>query len=341
MNSLIDRYLYDVTKRLPENIRADVERELRSNIEDMLPENPGDSEIKSVLMKMGSPAKLAVSYHPSPRYLISPEYFDDYLSVLRIAAFTLAVLLAAISVFRIFFSGEVSDSTAGMVTAIVIEFISGAVTGVMHAFLWVTLAFGLFEHFNKDEKVTQWTPKKLPDVPSANAVAIKRSETVTGVIFSVLFTAAFLVGTLGEPRFIALYESGHPAVPVFSEMIIRNYLPVCVILIALMLFVAVVKFIKGRWTLLVAVSHSLYGMFSAVVGISLILKPDLLNDGFMTRFAEILNISRSALDGHIRIALKVVMIIIIIGTAADIIATIYKTVKSSRIATVDLSEKTV
>ncbi len=48
---------------------------------------------------------------------------------------------------------------------------------------------------------------------------------------------------------------------------IRSYLPVCVILFALMLFSAVVKFFKGRWTLLVAASHSLYGIFSAVVGI--------------------------------------------------------------------------
>lgn len=28
MKNMIDRYLYDVSKRLPENIRADVEREI-------------------------------------------------------------------------------------------------------------------------------------------------------------------------------------------------------------------------------------------------------------------------------------------------------------------------
>ena len=337
MSSLIDRYLYDVTKRLPENMRADVERELRSNIEDMLPESPSEAEIESVLTKMGSPAKLAVSYHPNPRYLISPEYFDDYLSVLRIVAFTLAVLLAAISVFQIFFGGEVSDGAVGMVTTIIIKFISGAVTGIMHAFLWVTLAFGLFEIFNKKEKLAQWSPKTLPDVPSANSIAIKRSETVTGAIFSVLFTAAFLVGTIGEPRFIALYESGVPTVPVFNELVMRDYLPIYVFLVAFMLFVAAVKLIKGRWTLLVAASHILYGIFGAIVGISLISRPDLLNDGFLTRFAGILNISRPVLDGYIGISFKVIMILIIIGTIADIITTIYKTVKGARIASVEIT----
>jgi len=337
MKNMIDRYLYDVSRRLPENIRADVERELRSNIEDMLPENPGNAEIERVLIKMGSPAKLAVSYHPNPRYLISPEYFDDYLSVLKIVALTLALLLASISVFQIFLGGDASDGAAGMITTIIIKFITGAVSGVMHAFLWVTLAFGLFEFFNNKEKLVQWSPKTLPDVPSANSVVIKRSETATGAIFSVLFTAAFLVGTLGEPRFIALYVSGVPSAPVFSEQVIRSFLPVYIFLIVFMLVAAVIKFIKGRWTLLAAASHILYGIFGAVVGISLVLKPDLLTDAFLTRFAGILNISRTALDGHISITFKVITILIIIGTIADIISTIYKTVKGSRIPAVEIT----
>jgi hypothetical protein len=68
---MIERYLYDVTKRLPEDIREDVRIELRSNIEDMLSDDPNDEEIERVLLELGSPAKLAVKYHPNPRYLIS------------------------------------------------------------------------------------------------------------------------------------------------------------------------------------------------------------------------------------------------------------------------------
>jgi hypothetical protein len=75
MSSLIDRYLYDITKRLPEKSRADVERELRSNIEDMLPEDPTDDDVVRVLTELGSPAKLSAAYRSNPRYLISPELF--------------------------------------------------------------------------------------------------------------------------------------------------------------------------------------------------------------------------------------------------------------------------
>jgi hypothetical protein len=332
MKNLIDRYLYDVTKRLPEKIRGDVERELRSNIEDMLSDDPSDAEIESVLTKLGSPAKLAVSYHPNPRYLISPEYFDDYLSVLKIAAFALAVILAAVSVFRLIFADEITGGVADTIASILGSFVSGAATGAVHAFLWVTLAFALFEFFSNKEKPLQWTPKLLPNIPANNSVVIKRSETVTGAMFSLLFTVIFLVGTLGEPRFIALYESGVPAAPVFNEQVMRSFLPLYVFLMVLMLFVAVVKFIKGRWTLLVAVSQILYSIFSAAVGISLINRPDFLGDAFVSRFAGILNITRPALVGYVDIAFTVITVLIVVGTGAEIIGTIVKTAKGSRLA---------
>ena len=91
MSSIIDRYLYDVTRRLPENMRDDVEQELRANIEDMLPDNPTEEEIENVLESLGAPSKLAAKYRPNPRYLISPALFEEYISVLKIVAVVLAL----------------------------------------------------------------------------------------------------------------------------------------------------------------------------------------------------------------------------------------------------------
>jgi hypothetical protein len=104
-----------------------------------------------------------------------------------------------------------------------------------------------------------------------------------------------------------------------------------------MLFVAAVKLIKCRWTMLVAASHILNSIFSAVVGISLISKPDLLNDAFVTRFAGILNINQPALDGYIHTGFTVITVLIILGTVIDIITTIVKTFKGSRYAYIDIT----
>ena len=83
MNDYIQRYIYDVTKRLDEKQREDISKELEANIYDMLGENQSDENIKQVLTELGSPAKMAMNYK-EPMYLISPELFDDYKHVLVI-----------------------------------------------------------------------------------------------------------------------------------------------------------------------------------------------------------------------------------------------------------------
>lgn len=52
--SLIDMYVHEVAKRLPEQNREDITLELRSTIEDMLPDDYNEEDVKSVLEKLGS-----------------------------------------------------------------------------------------------------------------------------------------------------------------------------------------------------------------------------------------------------------------------------------------------
>ncbi|MGN1385564.1 MAG: HAAS signaling domain-containing protein, partial [Bacillus sp. (in: firmicutes)] len=59
---LIDIYIQEVTRRLPEKSREDIALELRSTIEDMLPDEHTEQDVKAVLEKMGNPATLAGGY---------------------------------------------------------------------------------------------------------------------------------------------------------------------------------------------------------------------------------------------------------------------------------------
>ncbi len=51
--NLIDLYIQEVAKRLPEKNREDITLELRSTIDDMLPEDYNEEDVKSVLEKLG------------------------------------------------------------------------------------------------------------------------------------------------------------------------------------------------------------------------------------------------------------------------------------------------
>jgi hypothetical protein len=330
MKNMIDRYLYDVSRRLPESIRADVERELRSNIEDMLPENPTEEDTERVLLSLGSPAKLSVQYHPNPRYLIPPELFDDYLMVLKIVAVTLASLLAALSVFKVVFGDLGGAGLVPMIVTVLSSFLSAAFTGIVQAFFWVTVGFFCASYFGKDKKEAHWSPKELREIPQNAKTVIKKSETIANVVFTVLFTLLFLAGTLRQPPFIAWYEAGRPIVPLLNAQVVLRFLPLYIIEMLLLIFVSALKLIKGRWTASVAISQCVSGAFSAVVGVAFFTRPDVFTGAFMARFAEKLHLAPTVLAGHIDIGVKVIVALIIIGAAADIAATIGKAVRSGQ-----------
>ena len=57
----VDRYVYDVVRRLPKDQRADIEMELRALIDDMLEGTAKDEPaVDQVLQSLGNPAALAM-----------------------------------------------------------------------------------------------------------------------------------------------------------------------------------------------------------------------------------------------------------------------------------------
>ena len=78
---LIEIYIQEVTRRLPEKMRKDIALELRSTIEDMLLGNDSEEDVKRVLNQLGNPAVLANGYKDQPMHLIGPRYFDVYVSL--------------------------------------------------------------------------------------------------------------------------------------------------------------------------------------------------------------------------------------------------------------------
>ena len=82
--NLIDIYIYEVTKWLPEKSKVEIGEELRGNIEDMLPDNYNEEDVKNVLNSLGDPKVLAANYSGNKRYIIGPVFYDSYIRVLFI-----------------------------------------------------------------------------------------------------------------------------------------------------------------------------------------------------------------------------------------------------------------
>ena len=97
--NLIDKYVAEVGRHLPLlKGREDIEKELKSTLEDMLDERrqagaPEEAQVIQLLKEFGSPQKVASTYNPHP-YLIGPKLFPLFLMVLKIViSVVVAVLL--------------------------------------------------------------------------------------------------------------------------------------------------------------------------------------------------------------------------------------------------------
>ncbi len=189
---LIKRYIYAVTKHLPENKRQDVGRELLSLIEETLAERslcgqPTDAETKAVLMQLGRPAELALKYDPHAKdALIGQPHFSVYLRVLKIVllavtlGMTIASLLEGITGFE------------GNVFAFFGNVLGNIWQALLGAFAWVTVIFAIL--YQKDVKL-DFAAEDLDDLPAVpeKHQIIKLSDIIASFIFTILFLILFVV----------------------------------------------------------------------------------------------------------------------------------------------------
>jgi hypothetical protein len=168
---LIDLYIYEVTRRLPEKNREDIALELQSTIEDMLPAEPTEDEVKRVLVQLGNPAVMASGYLDRPMHLIGPKYFDVYVSLLKIVL-PIAMIVAFISLFGETIATMSSEKTLPTIILTIIgQGIWQLLSTAMQAAFWITVVFVVIERTEKaaDQipvtmNFKKWTPEDLKNV---------------------------------------------------------------------------------------------------------------------------------------------------------------------------------
>lgn len=258
---LIDRYLYQVAKYLPQAQRADIEAELRGLIDDMLAarsDAPSKEDVNAVLRELGRPADLAAKYSGAKGYLIGPEYFGLYLTVLKIvlAASGFGMLLAQVI-------GYASTPPESIWAAIGMCFAS-IFSALVQAFSWVTGIFALVEHCANGApfKQEEWNPEELPPVPEGS-IEIKRSEPIVGIVLTVLFLV--FINTM--PHLIGAYASFDPraVVPVFDLDVFYRLLPLIDVMISLGILKELLRLIVGRYTLGLSLSLVAINVLSVVL----------------------------------------------------------------------------
>ncbi|MGJ3195492.1 HAAS signaling domain-containing protein [Peribacillus frigoritolerans] len=285
---LIELYIQEVTRRLPEKNRADIALELQSTIEDMLPEDHTEQDVKTVLLKLGDPVTLASGYRDRPMHLIGPRYYDVYINLLKmilpIAAVISLIALVGDNPFR-----DTGNTVMEAILKIIGKGISGIISTGIQVFFWLTLSFAILERLDtsKDQSpltkdLKPWTPENLKDIPN---ISKKKAVPMIEVFASLLGLSVFAALYFNAANLLGVYEKRNGSLifvtPSFNQDVLNSYwlLVSCVIIMGVIL--AIYKLFLGRWTLKLALFHAIYQLLYTLAFIIIISNPDLLNPEFL------------------------------------------------------------
>ena len=285
MNNLIERYVHDVARRLPEKDREDVKKELRANIYDMLPEEASDEAIKKVLYELGSPMSLAEKYRTKPRYLISPAYFDEYMHALKwilpLVGVAVMVIGFAVGAFDAAKSGN--TNYALVISGILSQGVSMGVSAAFQALFWTTIGFVIAEHSASKDKTKGehgWRVEDLPEVQNEKA-RISLSEGIAELILSAVFAAIALMFCAGRLPFMMAFSNGGAFFyNIFSQSFLAMLVPFILISLVLSVIEGFAKIKDRRWSVFVCVSVVVKKLVEMAITLYVVNQPNILSEEF-------------------------------------------------------------
>jgi uncharacterized membrane protein len=249
MNDLVERYVYEVTKRLPEKERQDVRQELEANIQDMLSDNPTDSEVREVLNRLGDPAILSEKYRQKPRYLISPDMFESYIRTLKLVVTIVGVVFMIIGVIMGVLEtvGAPMEASEGIINQMIDVFaaataggISGGIEGAFQALVITTIIFAIIDYSGQlsRQKQEKWTVEKLPKekVPreaKGEKWSIPLSNGVAEIVLGVCFTILAVMVCIDRISIIYSLRDGQVVPMPISTFLTPSFLRLCIIVFIL------------------------------------------------------------------------------------------------------------
>jgi|SRR5271157_97083 len=251
---LIERYLQEIGRHLPDNKRADILSELRSSLDDSLEAHangqPSEEDVVQIIKEMGAPRKVAASYYPEGQYLIGPELFPFFQ---RIAGIVLAATVGGQLIAAVV-SIAVSHQADSMVQAFLqlLDSIPAALGSVV-------LVFAIMQWFNvhPDSEKKDFDPRTLP--PLQKDKPIDRSRQIIRIVFGTIFLA-FLCAFGASGGFTAKY-----GVNLFTDPVLDKYFPWIAASVMIGIVLDILLRWRGRWEISTRIAKIGANIFSIVL----------------------------------------------------------------------------
>lgn len=266
-SSLTERYIWAVTRQLPEGIGADVADELRSTLAETIEDKVAagadpDAAEREALLELGDPDVLAREYGGRPNHLIGPALYPDFIMLLK-ALMLFAVVPTALLSFTIGVLTDVPPVRALLESAWL------TFTVAVHVGFWTGLTFALVERSEQrpSRPTRQWDPTSLTaDVPW-------RQYSTADMVLSAGFTLA--VAAVVVWQFAGAPWGG---IQILDPDLALQWQSVVVGLLLAEAVVTVLAWRVGRWTPTLAALMVVVNAITAVTMLWLLAREELLAD---------------------------------------------------------------
>lgn len=341
---MMERYIYEVTKRVPQDAREEIRMELQTLIEDMCAEE--NVSVEEALQTLGSPAEFAKRYRDGNNYLIGPEYYDDYIWVLKLALIGIgisAVISAVIQgilntqnwtdLFKNFFQELFTTAINGTLSAV------GIVTIIFACLEWQKVKVALKPKENWTVKelsqnaVTKkiWTPLSLPPIPDKRAI-ISRGDSVVSIIFISVFAALLL---FAPQLFGAFHHDGKQLVSISCIFNLEEWsrlVPVLIVSLFIALADEIIRLVTGYYCKAVMCSTIICNLLQMICAVILLKVLPLWNPHFPEDIQALVGINKYSTgdilyywgSDHFN---TVALLILAFATLLEIGVTVYKTLR--------------
>ncbi|HYH75390.1 MAG TPA: hypothetical protein VD735_05515 [Candidatus Saccharimonadales bacterium] len=243
---LTERYVYAVTRRLPQAQREDVANELRATIEDMATdhakgEEPKTADITAVLKTLGDPDILAHRYNTTKQYLIGPRWYDAWLQTLRMILVIVLPIVGTLSALV-----SLADESNKVIESL-IGAVGHAIAVGMQIFFWVTAVFVVMERSGAKPReiygqpAGAWSPESLPAVPQPRQIS--RADAIGGMV-----TTGVGVLLLAGSNLLFRSRGDGESIPIFHPDLWQAWIPALLLLALLSFGIEAWKYKVGAWT---------------------------------------------------------------------------------------------
>jgi hypothetical protein len=267
MADLVERYVHQVGLLLPPKERAEIEAELRSQIQDQLEDRYGESpsmvEIASVLSGMGDPRQIAASYNRE-QYLIGPDLYPYFMLALR----HIFVLVPTIVLFLNFFGALISRREEALG-----EFLPETLIAILQATFnlsaGVVLIFAIIQRVSPelDQQDRVFDPLNLPQIDDPHAV--DRTEAVFGSAFGTLVTLVLLYW-LQVGGLTLRFNLSDPGDIIPSPML---WMLLLIVATTSMIILQLILLRRNRWNIGLYLTETMLEVFGAICLYFAVTKP--------------------------------------------------------------------